>query len=181
MERRLIDYLPYVVRVYAEFQAIMAGEQPELERVWVAVDGLLEDQFLLTAGDAGLSRWEKMLQIVPKATDGLEDRRFRILTRLNEELPYSLSQLRNILGTLCGPGNFSAAVEDGYTLDVKLGLAAKNNYNDVAALLERVSPQNLVLRLSQLYNTHQEAGRFPHAQLAARTHDQIRNEVFGNG
>ena len=88
-----------------------------------------------------------------------------------------MTQLRSILHTLCGAGNFSARVED-YTLDVKLGLAAKNNYNDVAALLERVSPQNLVLRLSQLYNTHQEVGRFPHAQLAGRTHEQIRNEVF---
>lgn len=177
MERQLIGYLPDIVRGYAEFQAIMASEQPEVERAWQAADGLLEDQFLLTAGDAGLARWEAMLGIVPKATESLEDRRFRLLTRLNEELPYTLTQLRSILHTLCGAGNFSAQVED-YTLDVKLGLAAKNNYNDVAALLERVSPQNLVLRLSQLYNTHQEAGHFTHAQLAERTHEQIRNEVF---
>ena len=181
LERRLIDYLPYVVRAYAEYQAMMDGEQPEFERAWQAADGLLEDQFLMTAGNAGLSRWEKILHIVPKATDGLEDRRFRILTRLNEELPYSLSQLRNILGTLCGPGNFSAQVVEGYTLDVKLGLAAKNNYNDVAALLERVSPQNLILQISRPYNSYHELGRFTHAQLAVFSHYDLRNEVFEGG
>ena len=32
MERKLIDYLPYVIRDYAEFQGIMGSEQPEIEK-----------------------------------------------------------------------------------------------------------------------------------------------------
>lgn len=42
-------------------------------------------------------------------------------------------------------------------------------------------PQNMVVTLLQLYNTHGELGRFTHAQLAAYTHDQLRNEVLKNG
>ena len=172
MERKLIDYLPYVIRDYAEFQGIMGSEQPEIEKAWNTTDDLLNNQFIPTAGNMGLSR----------CTDSLEDRRFRILTRINEELPYTLPQLRNILETLCGKGNYSADVEEGtYQLLVKIGLAAKNNFNDVESLLNRVVPQNMVVTLLQLYNTHAELGRFTHAQLAAYTHNQLRNEVLKNG
>lgn len=109
----------------------------------------------------------------------MDDRRFRVLTRLNEELPYTLPQLRVILGTLCGAGNYSAEVEEGtYQLVVKIGLAAKNNFSDVASLLDRVVPENMVVTLLQLYNTHGELGRFTHAQLSTFTHDQLRNEVM---
>lgn len=179
MERKLIDYLPYAVRDFKEYEGIMESEQPEFDQAWGNADDLLNNQFISTAGNMGLSRWEKILDITPKGTDSLEDRRFRILTRINEELPYTLPQLRNILETLCGPGNYLADVAEGtYHLIVKIGLAAKNNFTDVESLLNRVVPQNLIVTLLQLYNTHAELGRFTHSQLAAHTHDQLRNEVL---
>ncbi len=182
MERKLIDYLPHVVRDYAEYQGLTAGEQPEFERAWDRADELLDNQFVLTAGNLGLSRWEEILGIVPKATDTLDDRRFRVLTRLNEKLPYTLPQLQKILQILCGEGNFSAEMEaETYELIVKIGLAAKQNFRDVEALLERVSPENLIINLSQLYNTHAGLGRFTHVQLTAHSHHDLRNEVLQNG
>lgn len=179
MERKLINYLPYVVRDYDVFKAMMEAEQPEFETAWASVNDLMNNQFISTAGNMGLSRWEQILEITPKGTDTLDDRRFRILTRINEELPYTLPQLRVILETLCGAGNYSATVEEGtYILAVKIGLAAKKNFSDVEALLQRVVPANMVVDLSQLYNTHIELGRFTHAQLAAFTHNHLRNEVM---
>ena len=73
MERKLIDYLPYVIRDYAEFQGIMGSEQPEIEKAWNTTDDLLNNQFIPTAGNMGLSRWEKILGITPKGTDSLEE------------------------------------------------------------------------------------------------------------
>lgn len=182
MERKLIEYLPDVVRDYAEFQGLTAGEQPEFEQVWDQADELLENQFILTAGNLGLSRWEKILGVVPKATDTLDDRRFRILARLNEELPYTVPQLRNILKMLCGEGNFSAEIETGtYELTVKIGLAAKSNFRDVETLLGRISPENLIINLSQLYNAHARLNQFTHAQLAAYSYYDLRNEVLKDG
>ncbi len=179
MERKLIHYLPYIIREYAEFQGIMGAQQPEFEAVWDAVSNLLDNQFIITAGNLGLSRWEKILEISPKGTDTLDDRRFRILTRLNEELPYTMPKLKSILKTLCGENNYSVYLAEGsYLLEVKIGLAAKSNYNDVEDLLHRVSPQNLIISLSLLYNTHEELSQFTHAQLAVMTHEQLRNEVL---
>ena len=179
MERKLINYLPYIVRDYAEFQGIAGAEQPEFETAWTAVDDLLDNQFISTAGNLGLSRWEKILDITPKGTDTLDDRRFRILTQLNGELPYTLSQLRLTLATLCGEGNCFVDITNGtYILNVKIALAAKNNFDDVESLLQRIVPQNIVINLSQLYNTHDELSKFTHAQLAVFTHDQLKNEVM---
>lgn len=175
MDRKLINYLPFVVRDYAEFKGITGAEQPEFEQAWAAADDLLSNQFIHTAGNLGLSRWEKILDITPKGTDTLNDRRFRILARLNEELPYTLPQLRVILESLCGPGNSSAEVTD-YTLHVKVGVAAKKNFEDVQILLERLAPVNLVLVLQQLFNIHQTLKQFTHAQLAWYTHFEVRTE-----
>ena len=139
------------------------------------MDDLLANQFIKTAGNLGLSRWEKILGITPKGTDTLDDRRFRVLARLNEELPYTLPQLRVILENLCGPGNSSAEVTD-YTLLVKVGVAAKKNFEDVQNLLERVAPVNLVLVVQQLFNIHETLKGFTHAQLAWYTHLEVRTE-----
>ena len=61
---------------------------------------------------------------------------------------------------------------------VKIGLEAKNNFSDVESLLDRVVPQNMVVKLLQLYNTHAELGQFTHTQLAIYTHNQLRSEVM---
>lgn len=179
MERKLIHYLPYVVRDYDVFKAMMEAEQPEFETAWASVNDLMDNQFISTAGNLGLTRWERIFGITPKGTDTLDDRRFRILTRINEELPYTLPQLLAILETICGKDNYSVTVDAGtYILVVKIGLAALSNFSDVEALLQRVIPANMVVDLSQLYNTYTELGRSTHAQLAAYTYDQLRNEVM---
>lgn len=114
--------------------------------------------------------------------DTLAARREKIQIKYLGQLPYTLPQLRNILQALCGAGNYAADIAVGsYHLVVKIGLAAKSNYRDVQSLLQQVIPANLTLELSQMYNTHAELGRLTHAQLAAYTHDYMRNEVLKNG
>lgn len=178
MERQLIHYLPYVIRDYFEFQGIMCGEQSEFERAWGSADDLLNNQFILTAGNMGISRWEKILGITPKGTDALEDRRFRILTRINEKCPFTILQLKEILQTLCGADNYSIE-SSGYILTIRIGLTSKNNFNDVETLLQKIAPANIVIDLSLAYNQHQLLKNLTHAQLAAMSHSEIRNELMG--
>ena len=59
MTRSLMSYLPYVLRDYTEIQAILVGQQPELDQVWEAADSLLENQFIVSAEGLGLGRWER--------------------------------------------------------------------------------------------------------------------------
>ncbi len=105
------------------------------------------------------------MEISPKGTDTLDDRRFRILTRINEELPYTLPQLRSILKTLCGAGK-TIRYDCGQHLYliVEIGLAAKNNFNDVKIIVGSGGSSNIVVELSQLYNTHTRL-RYTHTSL----------------
>lgn len=179
MDRRLTDYLPDILKPVRELKAACAGQQGALEQVWAAAEAALDDQFIRDAAEHGIARRERLLGILPKGTDTLEDRRFRVRARMNETLPYTLPALREMLAALCGDEGYTAELGRGdYTLTVRVALAAKSNYGDVAELLERVTPVNLAIDLSLMYNRHETLSRFTHAQLAAHTYEELRNEVL---
>ncbi len=112
MDRRLIDYLPPVLREIKEFKAINRAIQPEIERAWTELGRLMNNQFLSTADENGVSRWEKELHVIPKDTDTLETRKTRIKSVWNRKLPYSFGWLRNWLSGLCGTEGHSESVSD---------------------------------------------------------------------
>lgn len=179
MDRLMIDYLPDVLKGYREYQGIADGQQWAFDRAWNHVDQALDDQFVDTATEKGIADWEGILKIVPKGSDTLEDRRFRVKTRLNEQLPFTLPSLRQQLENLCGKGEFSAEISPGtYLLAVRIALTAKSNYNDVQTMLTRVVPDNIVIDLDLKYNTHDVVHGFTHAELARYTYSEVRNEVL---
>jgi len=178
VDRRLIDYIPPILRDIREFLAIMQSEQPEVENAWSAADDLWENQYISSAGELGVSRWESILGITPKATATLDERKFEILAMLNAKLPYTMTELKKQLSMLCGDDGYSVELDnDGYTLMVLLALTAKNNYNAVVSLLEEIAPANLILTVNLKYNQHLTfAGRM-HGEMKAYTHYDLRNEV----
>ena len=176
-ERPLIEYLPLVLRGVREHQALAAGEEPEITLLWKEVNAALADQFVLSATENGVKRWEKILRITPKATFTLNERKFTILARLAEQLPYSYRMLERMLSQLCGPDGFKLNVSE-YTVSVKVALTAKRNYDDVGTMLRRVCPANMVIEVSILYNTHYVLSHFTHAQLSKYRYNDLRNEVI---
>lgn len=179
MERALLDYLPDYLHEYAEIRAIMAAQQGTVDQLWADLYAVLDGMYIATAGDAYLARWEAVLRIDAKPTATLDERRFSLLARLNENLPYTMNMLHQQLRTLCGAEGYRIILDAGaYTLGVKVDLGVKSKYNDVAALLERMVPANMIIDLSLLYNTHEVLGQYTHGQLAAYTHRELREEVI---
>lgn len=179
MDRKLIDYLPPVIKNAAEFEAIMEAIQPEFVDVETAIINAFNDTFVNDATEVGVKRWESMLNIAPKSVDTLEDRKFRILARLNEQLPYTFRSLDDRLITLCGQNGFTMELfNDIYTLKVRIELVVKGQYEAVEQLLKRIVPANLVIDLDLRYNQHEKLKNYTHGQLSAFTHSHIRNEVL---
>lgn len=177
----LVSYLPQYLRNYnQETVAALQAENPEFKLVWEALDQILQNEFVETANALGLSRWEKILGIFPNATDTLENRRFRIMTRMIKMRPFTVSRLKNILQNLCEEDGYSVQVS-GYVLTVRIGLTSRNNFNDIEALLQKISPANMVIDLSLAYNQHQSLIAMTHSQLAMMTHYEIRNEAMKEG
>ena len=173
-----MDYLPPFMQEFKEIAAIMDAEQPEFELAWREAENALADQFILTATINGIKRYESIYDIVPKGTDTLEERRFKILTKKNDKPPYTLNSLRSTLNALCGENGYAIYMNyNEYELVVKLAISNTNNFTAVAELLEKVLPANIVRKVS-MFNTHGMLSKLTHKQLAQYTQWQLRNEVI---
>ena len=181
INRLLIDYLPPYMQEYLEMQQVMNAEQPEFDFLWEAAENALLDQFIMDATEYGVMRWEKMLDITPKDTDTLDERKFRILTRLNQELPYTMTKLKESLTTLCGADGFSIDLQANlYHIEIKLAIGHHGNYQEVVDLLTKMIPANMTQYIKLMFNTHEMVGLYRHMDLAAYTHKQIRSEVLND-
>lgn len=179
MRKPLKDYLPKILLETYEFPLLCSVEQLEMDNYSASVEEVFDSQFITTAPERGIERYEKIFNIVPYDTDTLDERRFRLLSKINAQLPFTVRMLKQQLTNLCGEDGFTLAISYGrYTLDVKVALTAKRNLDAVNELLHSIVPANIVISCSLLYNQHQTLNRFTHAQLAAYTHDELRNEVL---
>jgi hypothetical protein len=178
-KRNLIDYLPEFLKEIREYKAILTDAvQPEVVKLFEAIENAMNDQFILDATENGVSRWEKMLKIVPKATHSLDDRKFTILTKINDQIPYTMTSLKQKLKALCGEDGYSVELDASkFTLKVRIALAAQNAFESVCAMLEQVVPANMIIDISLLYNKNQTLHSYTHKQLSAYTHEQLRNGV----
>lgn len=182
MRKKLQDYLPPILLKTYEFPLLCDTEQPEIDRLRDAADAVLDAQFISTAGETAIARYEKIFGITPQDIDTLDERRFKVLTRINTQLPFSVRRLRQQLATLCGDDGYKLELNgDRYTLTVKVALTAKRNQQAVEELLADIVPANMVCTTSLLYNQHADLTRFTHAQLALLTHFEIREEVLPDG
>jgi len=178
VDRQIIDYLPPVLAGLREVKHIMNAEQPELELLWKNCDNALDDQFIEDMTINGIGRWETMLDIMPSATDTIDTRRFRIRTKLNEKLPFTLQMLRRSLRSLCGRDGYTVQVNpSNFTVIVRIALFADENFQDVKDLLKRMIPANMIIDLSFQYNTNNNISKYTYGELKNHTHYSLRNEV----
>lgn len=64
-EVSLISYLPSFIANFKEIAATLEVEKFELVGAWEAVDGVLKNVYIEMADECGISRFEKMIGILP--------------------------------------------------------------------------------------------------------------------
>lgn len=177
MGKPLKDYLPPILLNCLEFNHLCNAEQPEIDDFLDGVNNVLDSQFVMTAPEMAVKRYERIFSIIPKDTETLEERRFAVLTKMNTKLPYTWTALLILLNTLCG--------EDGFTaernvitqqLKVLVALSSRNMLQAVVDLLEAVVPANMEIYCSLLYNQHLTLGKYTHEELAEYTHMELREK-----
>lgn len=182
MRKKLQDYLPPVLLKTYEFPLLCKTEQPEFDRLNAAATAVLDAQFVTTAGERGIARYEKIFKITPMDTDTLDERRFRVLARINAQLPFSVRRLRQQLETLCGADGYKLELDgDRYTLTIKVALTAKRNQQAVEELLAGIVPANMVCTTSLLYNTWEQIKKLTWGELKKLTWREIKEEVLPDG
>lgn len=170
----LLDSLPQIYHPISDFRAMSNVSGEEVSELYKGVTYITANAFINTSSDAILSKWEKYLKITPNGTDTLDERRFRILAKLNDFPPYTDHYLVKKLTDLCGADNFRITREyDKYKILVEVSLDSIANTDSVMELVKSIIPANLELTVRVLRARHNELEGFTHEYLANYTQDQI--------
>ena len=92
---------PYFQAVY-EYQVLMDIEGAELETAKRSLEQIKKNLYVQTCDDSTLREYEQLLGIVRERGAAMEYRRRMILSRMNQQLPYSLPKLKEILDAALG-------------------------------------------------------------------------------
>lgn len=178
IDRKLIDYLPPILRDISEYKAIL--DDTEKDALYEKIDLLQKNQFIETSSEIGIKRWEKLLKLNPKGDLSLDERKFIISAKLNERLPYTITVLKERLTEICGSEkNYTIEADfNKYTMKVLVHIPNKNYVNEVSELMRDVIPANIDLLTSTKYNQHFNLAKYNHAELKQYTINQIRNEIL---
>lgn len=143
----LVSYLPPFVAEYKETNIALTAESPEFVFIWKAADRALKNEFIATADEYGISRFEKLLGICPDASETLENRRARVQSRWCNAPPYTVRTLRYKLGELLGgEHNFSinSDFQNTYTLCLLVFSLDDSRIAELKHLLSAMVPSNVI-------------------------------------
>lgn len=179
MQRKLIDYLPNILKELEEFKQLMNAEQKQTDDLWDMIYKILKEAFIETAESDGLNRWETILNLIPLDTDTAEVRRMRIHAKILEAAPYTWETFQQMLGGLCGEDGYTLELKNKeYTLVIKVALTSKKLKDEVVKMADRVVPANLILDIDLLYNTYELLKQVTWEQATEKTYKDLRDEVI---
>lgn len=176
------SYYPDILKEVREFQALAVAENPEMELIYSAINDVMDEQFISTAKTYGVARLEKIVGVTSKATDTLEERKFKVLAKYNEDVPYTVPKLNELLTTLCGTDGYTLEINNGeFTLKVKVALTSKKNKDAVSEQVERIVPVNMIISVELMYNQWQTVVGLTWGSASAFTWNEIREEAVSVG
>ena len=143
----LLAYLPPFMQDFTEIAATLNAEDPEFVVVWDSADRVLKNQFIATADEYGISRFEKILKILPSKEDTLESRRSRVQNRWFNNIPYTMRTLIQRLTTLCADHGFTLTkyFTDAYTLEIHTDLELFGQVEELERIIQTMIPCNLIV------------------------------------
>lgn len=143
----LVSYLPPYLQEYnQETVAALEAENPEFRLIWEASDRVLYNEFIATADEYGISRFEKILNILPSKEDTLESRRARVQSRWFTEIPYTLKALISKLIALCGDSNFEITKDFlYYKIGIETNLELFGQVEELEHIIETMLPCNMIV------------------------------------
>lgn len=145
----ILKYLPPIVADSREFKLVANGVNPELILNWEALEEVMDNQFIMTLSIVGIERWEAMLQLYPKPSDSLDQRRLRILVYTNSKIPYTMRFLIGSLTTMFnGADNFTVNYNnEGYVLKISIHILLGDLIFEFIDFMNRIVPCNVITKI----------------------------------
>ena len=146
--KQIEEYWPLVLQEIEELQEIANTENIEIDELKESVSNLIDDQFIETATEKGIRRRERLLGITPSRRDDLEYRRFRVLVRWNDRLPYTYRVLKNRLDQIFKDNYKLEILHDQYLLIIEVNTFNWQIYSDIVDDIRKMAPANMVIQSS---------------------------------
>lgn len=158
----LLSYLPPYLQEFKENRATLEAENPEFVLVWNGADRVLKNEFIATADEYGISRFESILKITPSAGDTLEFRRQRVFLRWFNRKPYTFRVFVERLAAICGDSDFTVVkdFEERYRIYITVDLEMPGLVDEVDRLIEQMMPCNMVTVSTNKIFCEPEGGLF---------------------
>lgn len=175
--KKYLSYLPLIFSEINEFRALAEVIDSFIAEAYEKLALAEKGVFIDSATGEWLSRHEDFYSIPTKKGEGDEERRFRIMTVINGELPYTMKNLKQKLRLLAGENNFEIECDAvNSTLTVTVGIEAQNSYNQVAEMLRRIVPANMALTVIQQFKTYSEVSALErtYSGMNVGTHEDYR-------
>lgn len=177
-EVELLQKLPRYHRNIYEFQQISKADTPELKLLLKHIDTILSNWFIDTADDYGISRLEKITGIIPDSSVDLELRKFNLLLKMSEKLPYTDETLEERLTSLCGAGNYSVFRDyDNYFLSILTALEDGNIFDSMIEALDKMIPCNLVLEVKNVVTASSTGVTYTGGVVTVRELISVTNNI----
>lgn len=143
----LVSYLPPFLADFKEDAVTLEAENPEFVLVWKATDRLLANEFIETADEYGISRFENILGILPSKEDTLESRRSRVFARWFNAIPYAMKAFISKMIALCGEeSDFTITKQfDIYRIDIETDLEMFGQVDELEHIINSMIPCNMVI------------------------------------
>ena len=119
-----------------------------------------------------------MLNLKPKSTDTLDNRRLAVLSKLTEKRPFTITWVNKKLTDMLGEKGFQLTLSPAeYSITIKVKPALEHRHSDIQNILRRIAPANIDIQLGIFYTLHSQLSGTKHSQLTTNNYLEIRENV----
>lgn len=143
---RIGRYFPRYYEGILETDELIKVENDIWNNLYLLLNKAKNNQFIAYADEDGIYAYEQLFQIVADPeTETLEERRFRLLNRIQTLSYYTMIYLRQKLNSLFGENNYEVEMDYlNYTLYVKSNTSNSFIYKESIATINKIKPANIV-------------------------------------
>ena len=163
---RIGRYFPRYYEGILETDELIKVENDIWNNLYLLLNKAKNNQFIAYADEDGIYAYEQLFQIVADPeTETLEERRFRLLNRIQTLSYYTMIYLRQKLDSLFGKNNYEVEMDYlNYTLYVKSNASNSFIYKESIATINKIKPANIVFINVPFIPTTIEVGEEIHQQ-----------------
>ena len=142
----LKQFLPWLYKDVVEMDALMKVEDNLFSKLMDEYIRGRDNQYILTADEYGIRIFEDIINIVPDpATETLEFRRARLISRFRTQPPFTFRWLQGKLNEVIGVGKWNAWVDnENYTLYIESTAEDQKWLQEITITIGNTKPANIV-------------------------------------